>query len=98
MADLSDAFVALPGGYGTMEELFEVITWGQLHYHQKPVGVLNLNGYFDRLLAFIDQMCSERFIRPMHREMLQSGKDPSTLLAAMEAYTYPQLDEWIDDP
>lgn len=98
MATLADAFIALPGGYGTMEELFEVITWGQLHYHQKPVGVLNINGYFDLLLAFVEQMCTERFIRPMHQKMLKSSNDPETLLAEMAAYEYPRLEDWIDDP
>ena len=98
MAELADAFIALPGGYGTLEELFEVVTWGQLHYHQKPVGVLNINGYFDLLLGFIDQMCAERFIRPMHRDMVQTSPDPVALLAAMGSYEYPQLESWIDDP
>jgi uncharacterized protein (TIGR00730 family) len=98
MAELSDGFIALPGGYGTLEELFEVVTWGQLHYHQKPVGVLNINGYFDLLLGFIDKMCTERFIRPIHRDMLQASGDPRRLLEAMRVYRYPQLEEWIDDP
>jgi uncharacterized protein (TIGR00730 family) len=98
MAELAEAFIALPGGYGTLEELFEVVTWGQLHYHQKPVGMLNINGYFSHLIAMIDHMCTERFIRPMHRDMIQSETKIRPLLAAMADYRYPQLEEWIANP
>ena len=98
MADLADAFIALPGGYGTLEELFEVVTWGQLHYHQKPVGILNIKGYYDPLLRMIETMCAEKFIRPMHRDMVQVNEDPAQLVSAMKAYAYPRLEDWIEDP
>ena len=73
MAELADAFVALPGGLGTLEELFEVWTWGQLGYHAKPLGLLEVNGFYDPLLTFLDHLVDERFVRAEHRGMLQRG-------------------------
>src|SRR6266850_1457285 len=70
MADLSDAFVGLPGGYGTFDETFEMLTWSQLGLHQKPVGLLNVAGYFDRLVEFLDHTVREGFIKPAHRQLL----------------------------
>ncbi|MGQ7793792.1 LOG family protein [Faunimonas sp. B44] len=95
MADLSDGFVALPGGAGTMEELFEVWTWGQLGYHRKPVGLLNAAGYFDRLLAFFDHQMAERFMRPAHRDMIVADSDPDRLLDRFDAYVAPTVTKWI---
>ncbi len=83
MAELSDAFVALPGGLGTLEEFAEVLTWAQLGLHAKPAGLLNLLGYYDGLLAFLDHATGERFLRPAHREMVISRPDPEGLLAAI---------------
>jgi uncharacterized protein (TIGR00730 family) len=80
MAELSDAFVALPGGFGTLEELFEVLTWGQLGLHRKPSGLLNVAGYFDPLLAFFDHALAEQFLRPKHRTMLLVDSNPDSLL------------------
>lgn len=80
MAERADAFVALPGGIGTFEELFEVWTWRQLGYHDKPVGLLNVDGYYDRLLAFMDQTVSEGFVPPSQRQLLQVAADPVELL------------------
>jgi len=80
MAEQSDAFVALPGGIGTLEELFEVWTWRQLGYHDKPVGLLNCGGYFDTLLAFLRATEEQGFVPPAQRELLQVQADPSTLL------------------
>lgn len=80
MAEHSDAFLALPGGIGTMEELFEVWTWRQLGYHDKPVGLLNTAGYYDKLLAFIDHMAGAGFVQPAQRALLQVGEEPEPLL------------------
>jgi len=84
MAELSDAFIALPGGLGTLEELFEVWTWGQLGYHAKPLGLLDVNGFYDKLSLFIDHLVDEGFVRAPHREMLQRGASPAELLANLE--------------
>ena len=80
MGELSDAFVALPGGIGTLEELFEAWTWGQLKLHAKPVGLLNVNGYFDHLLRFVDHMVDSQLLRPAHRDMLIVESDVDALL------------------
>lgn len=92
MAEASDAFLALPGGIGTMEELFEIWTWAQLGQHRKPVGVLNAGGYFDGLLAFLDRMTADGFVRPDHRAMLVEGEDPDAVLDAFAAYEAPAAD------
>ena len=81
MADLSDAFIALPGGLGTFEELFEIWTWAQLGFHQKPIGLLNTNGYFDHLLAFLDHAMREEFLRERHRALLSVESDPAALIS-----------------
>ena len=83
MAERSDAFVALPGGIGTFEELFEVWTWRQLGYHDKPVGLLNVAGYYDPLLAFLDQATDKGFMRAAQHELLQVHTDPRALLARL---------------
>lgn len=95
MADLSDAFVALPGGAGTLEELFEVWTWGQLGHHAKPVGIINVEGFFDLLLRFLDHQAEERFMRPEHRAMLLAEEDPERLLDRFETYDPPHVEKWI---
>ena len=96
MADLSDGFIAMPGGIGTLEELFEVWTWGQLGYHSKPVGTLNIGGFYDQLMGFIDQQVSEGFMRSSHREMLLSSDEPDDLLEQMAAYEAPSVVKWVD--
>ena len=96
MAELSDGFIALPGGIGTLEETFEVWTWAQLGYHQKPVGLLNIAGYYDPLISFFDRMVDEGFIRPEHKRMLHVAANPATLLAAMEHYEPSVTPKWID--
>ena len=80
MAERADAFLALPGGIGTFEELFEVWTWRQLGYHDKPVGLLNVEGYYDQLLAFLDHSVAQGFVLPAQRPLLQSSSDPVALL------------------
>src|SRR5207249_8206773 len=83
MADLSHGFVGLPGGYGTLDETFEMLTWAQLGLHHKPVGLLNVAGYFDGLLAFLDLTVREGFIKPPHRQLLVHAADAETLLDLM---------------
>lgn len=96
MAELSDGFLALPGGIGTLEEWFEAWTWGQLGLHGKPFGMLNVAGYFDPLLAMLDHMVGERFLRDTHRAMVLVDDDPERLLDRMAAYTPPRVEKWID--
>jgi predicted Rossmann-fold nucleotide-binding protein len=83
MAELSDAFIAMPGGYGTLDELFEIITWAQLGIHQKPIGLLNVDGYFDALVALIDHAIGEGFVRPEHRHFWTLADTPDELLDAL---------------
>ncbi|WP_422403743.1 TIGR00730 family Rossman fold protein [Pseudomonas sp. GZD-209] len=96
MAELSDAFIALPGGLGTLEELFEVWTWGQLGYHAKPLGLLDVNGFYEKLGGFLDQIVEEGFVRPQHRAMLQLAQQPDELLDGMDRFESPVLPKWVD--
>jgi uncharacterized protein (TIGR00730 family) len=95
MAERADAFVALPGGAGTLEELFEVWTWAQLGIHTKPVALLNVDGFWDPLLGMIDHLVDEGFVRPAHRAMLVADDDASRLLARLEAYEAPPVTRWM---
>ncbi|MHC5210598.1 MAG: LOG family protein [Planctomycetota bacterium] len=95
MEELADAFVAMPGGYGTLEELFEVVTWAQLGLHRKPVGMLNPAGYFDGLLDCIDSAVVEGFIKPEHRRLLVVGAEPDALLDALARHEPPEVEKWI---
>ena len=96
MSDLSDGVVALPGGLGTLEELFEMLTWAQLGLHGKPCGILNVAGYFDRLLAFLDHAVDQRFVTAGHRRMLLSDSDATSLLDRMSGYVAPRGEKWLD--
>ncbi|WP_409313600.1 TIGR00730 family Rossman fold protein [Pseudomonas putida] len=96
MAELSDAFIALPGGLGTLEELFEVWTWGQLGYHAKPLGLLDVNGFYDKLGGFLDHIVEEGFVRPQHRAMLLLGQQPDELLEGMDSFVAPVAPKWVD--
>jgi uncharacterized protein (TIGR00730 family) len=96
MADRADAFVALPGGVGTLEELFEVWTWAQLGHHAKPCALLDVAGYYDSLTAFLDHTVIEGFVRPQHREMLIVETDPQRLLDRLATYRAPVVAKWID--
>jgi uncharacterized protein (TIGR00730 family) len=97
MVDLSDGFIALPGGFGTLDELFETLTWLQLSFHHKPVGILNVNGFFDHLLVFLDHMTASGFLKPEHRASLLTETDPAALLTAMRNFQ-PYVDgKWITD-
>lgn len=96
MAELSDAFIALPGGLGTLEEMFEVLTWAQLGYHRKPCGVLNVRGFYDRLTGFLDHAVAERFLKPEHRAMLLVESDADALVARLKTHRAPEVSKWID--
>lgn len=96
MAELADGFVALPGGIGTLEEFFEIWTWAQLGMHDKPCALLNVAGYFDPLLEFLDRAVAEKFVREVHRKMVIVESDPSVLLARFEAYEPPRVVKWIN--
>ena len=96
MAELSDAFIALPGGLGTFEELFEVWTWGQLGYHGKPLGLLEVNGFYSKLTAFLDHVVGEGFVRSQHRDMLQTSESPQDLLNALDAWQPTVVPKWIE--
>jgi uncharacterized protein (TIGR00730 family) len=95
MADLSDGFIAMPGGYGTFEEFCEVITWSQLGIHPKPCGLLNVLGYYDALLAMFDHGVKEGFIHPQHRAMVLEDTDPGALIDGMNAFVPPRAEKWI---
>ena len=94
MAALSDGFIALPGGYGTLEEIIEIITWGQLRFHDKPCGLLNVNGYFDHLLAYLDHVNKEGFLRRENRDMLLVDSGPAGIVQQFERYTAPHVEKW----
>jgi uncharacterized protein (TIGR00730 family) len=98
MAELSDAFVALPGGAGTLEEIFEIWTWGQLGFHAKPAGFLNTRGYYDHLRAFVDHAVGEAFLRAPHRDMLVFRDSAAEVLDAFLAYRPPVVEKWIGRP
>jgi uncharacterized protein (TIGR00730 family) len=95
MADLSEAFVALPGGYGTMEEITEVISWAQLSIHTKPCGLLNVEGYWDPLISLFDTAVAEGFLSPDHRKLVLEGDEPDRLLDTIEGYVPPPTGEWL---
>ena len=95
MADLSDGFIALPGGPGTLDEFFEAWTWGQLGLHRNPIGLLDTDGYFDHLLAFTDEMVAAGFLRPDHRAMVHAAASPAALLDLFARYEPPE-EKWVD--
>ena len=94
MTELADAFIALPGGAGTLEEFFEVWTWAQLGYHQKPCALYNAEGYFDKLLEFIEEMTQSKFLKPEYKEMIQIAKTPDSLLQKLQQYEAPKQ-KWM---
>jgi hypothetical protein len=93
MADRSDAFVVLPGGVGTMDELFEVWSWSQLGVQRKPCGLLNVAGYYDELIGFLERATAQQFIRPQHRALLETAKSVTELLDALEARGLAGVDD-----
>jgi uncharacterized protein (TIGR00730 family) len=98
MFDLSDGFVAMPGGFGTLDEFCEILTWAQLGLHRKPTGVLDAGGYFDRFLAFVDHAVGEGFIRGKHRDLLIVESEPKSLLDAFASYTPADLTKFLKTP
>ncbi len=97
MVELSDAFIALPGGYGTLEEFFEVLTWAQIGLHRKPIGLLNALGYYDPLLEMIEHVRAEGFIYAEHTGLFSAAEQPEALLAALENHTPPEgLEKWVE--
>ena len=94
MAELADGFIALPGGFGTFEEFCEVLTWGQLGFHVKPMGLLNVNGFYDPLLALFDHAVGEGFLRQQNRAMVLATSDIESLLASMNTYQSEPVSKW----
>lgn len=98
MAVLSDGFVAMPGGFGTLEEIIEVLTWGQLQFHAKPCGLLNIDGFFDHLLAYFDHAMQDGFLRAEHGQMLLVASTPAELLDLFDHYEPPTIKKWVQAP
>ena len=96
MAEISDAFIALPGGLGTLEELFEILTWAQLGLHKNPVGILNVNGFYDKMLGYLDHAVAEKFIRLQHREMIVVDADIESMFEKFSQYEPPIGQKWVD--
>jgi uncharacterized protein (TIGR00730 family) len=96
MNDLSDAFIALPGGFGTLDEFFEILTWSQLGIHGKPSGLLNVVGYYDRLLAMLDHAVAERFLRPAHRQLVIADTDADVLLQRLSDFVPVPTGKWAN--
>jgi uncharacterized protein (TIGR00730 family) len=96
MADLSDAFIALPGGFGTLEEFFEVLTWSQLGLHAKPCGIVNVLGYYTPLLRMLDHAVDERFLKPQNRALVIARETPAELLQAFEDWRPVHVEKWLD--
>jgi uncharacterized protein (TIGR00730 family) len=96
MAELSDGFVALPGGWGTIEEIFEILTWAQLGFHEKPCGLLNVAGYYDGLFTFLEHVIEEQFVKPDYRQLLVLEEDADQLLDHFAAYQAPKIRKWLD--
>ena len=95
MAELSDGFIALPGGYGTFEEFFEVLAWSQLGWHQKPFGLLNIAGFYTRLIQFLDHTTGEGFIRPQHRELVLVEDGAEKVLERLKNFRPPNEVKWV---
>lgn len=98
MMHLADAYVALPGGYGTLEELFEAVTWAQLNYHMKPVGLLNHEGYYEHLVKFVHHAADVGFVRPQLRDLMVVRDDVAGLLDALEDARIPEMSSWLRKP
>jgi uncharacterized protein (TIGR00730 family) len=95
MAELSDGFIALPGGWGTIEEIFEMLTWAQLGFHEKPCGLLNVSGYYDHLFTFLENAIEEQFVKPEYRPMIMMDDSAAALLQRFSEYRAPKVKKWI---
>ena len=97
MAELSDGFIALPGGWGTLEEIFEILTWAQLGFHHKPCGLLNVGGYYDGLIGFLDNAFEQQFVNELCRPMLMKSREPASLLDQFAEYRAPKVRKWVGE-
>ena len=97
MAELADGFIALPGGWGTLEEIFEILTWAQLGFHDKPCALLNIEGYYDDLFRFLENSFEQEFVNPLYRPMLIEAYDPGDLLDLFATYRAPKVRKWMGE-
>jgi len=97
MAELADGFIALPGGWGTLEEIFEILTWAQLGFHEKPCALLNIEGYYDNLIRFLENSFEQQFVNQLCRPMLIEAHDPGALLDQFAAYRAPKVRKWVGE-
>jgi uncharacterized protein (TIGR00730 family) len=97
MADLADGFIALPGGWGTLEEIFEVLTWAQLGFHDKPCGILNISGYYNGLIDFLENAFEQQFVNQLYRPMLITANEPATMLDHFASYKAPKVRKWMGE-
>lgn len=97
MAELADGFIALPGGWGTLEEIFEVLTWAQLGFHEKPCGLLNVGGYYDGLIGFLENAFARKFVKDLYRPLLMTSDNPADLLQQFAAYRAPRVRKWMSE-
>jgi len=97
MADLADGFIALPGGWGTLEEIFEMLTWAQLGFHNKPCGLLNIEGYYDGLIGFLENSFEQQFVNELYRPMLMQTHEPAALLDQFAVYRAPKVRKWMGE-
>jgi len=97
MAELADGFIALPGGWGTLEEIFEMLTWAQLGFHQKPCGLLNIEGYYDHLIEFLENSYEQQFVNTLCRPMLMKASEPIALLDQFATYQAPRVRKWMGE-
>ncbi len=97
MSDLADGFIALPGGWGTLEELFEILTWAQLGFHHKPCGLLNIDGYYDNLISFLENSFEQQFVNELFRPMLMKADEPTALLDQFSTYRAPKVRKWMGE-
>jgi len=97
MAELADGFIALPGGWGTLEEIFEMLTWAQLCFHEKPCGLLNVAGYYDNLVAFLENSFNKKFVKELYRPLLMTSESPASLLEQFATYRAPKVRKWVSE-
>ncbi len=97
MAELADGFIALPGGWGTLGEIFEILTWAQLGFHDKPCGLLNIEGYYDGLIGFLENSFEQEFVNQLCRPMLMTAEEPTALLDQFASYRAPKVRKWVGE-
>ena len=97
MAELSDGFIALPGGWGTLEEIFEILTWAQLGFHRKPCGLLNVEGYYDDLISFLENAFAQQFVNDLYRPILMTACEPENMLDQFSVYRAPAVRKWVGE-